>query len=75
MVPVAINGTRAILTDTSWFVRRGNINITFAEPIFPEHLRSGNENEWELAVKLRDRTLQKILHHCGEPDLVDDSDN
>jgi hypothetical protein len=33
---------------------------------FPETVQG---DSWQLALALRDKARQYILHHCGEPDL------
>ncbi len=70
VVPIAIRGTRSMLRSGSWFPRRGRITISIGEIIkpdaFPENVQS---DAWQLALALRDKARQYILHHCGEPDL------
>src|SRR6185369_14521632 len=65
VVPVTIRGTRSILRADSWFPRRGAISVVVGETINPE---AGDR--WIEAVRLRDETRRRILHHCGEPDLA-----
>lgn len=70
IVPIAIRGTRSILRSGSWFPRRGSISITIGKPIKHDHIPlEPEENEWNLALTLRDNTRAWILKHCGEPDL------
>lgn len=68
VVPIAIRGTRSILRAGSWFPRRGTMSLTIGNPI-KHPTMDGKENEWNLAVALRDQTRAWILDHCGEPDL------
>ncbi len=63
VAPIAISGTRSILRSDSWLFRRGPIAVHIGAPIAPEG------DDFQAAVALRDVTRQKILAHCGEPDL------
>ena len=63
VAPIAIRGTRSILRSGSWLFRRGPIAVHIGAPIEPKG------NDFQAAVALRDETRQKILEHCGEPDL------
>jgi acyl carrier protein len=70
VVPIAIRGTRSILRAGSWFPRHGTITVTVGNPIYPESPPSGpKQDTWTAALRLRDKTRQWILLHCGEPDL------
>ena len=70
VVPIAIRGTRSILRAGSWFPRHGAISVTIGNPIHPESPPTGQEQDtWAAALRLRDKTRQWILLHCGEPDL------
>ncbi len=70
VVPIAIRGTRSILRAGSWFPRHGAISVTIGNPIYPESPPAGQEQDtWASALRLRDKTRQWILLHCGEPDL------
>ena len=51
--------------------RPGAISVEVLEPIEPPHGSGISEDEeWRVAVALRDRTRAAILAHCGEPDLA-----
>ena len=63
VVPVALRGVRSVLRDGTWYLRRSPVAVTFGEPIAPEG------DDWNAAVRLRDRVRAEILRHCGEPDL------
>jgi 1-acyl-sn-glycerol-3-phosphate acyltransferase len=65
IVPVSIRGTRAILRDDRWFLRRGIVTVTIAKPIMPQRAAGTVFSE---AVRLRDETRAAILAHCGEAD-------
>ncbi len=70
VVPIAIRGTRSMLRSGSWFPRRGRITISIGEILKPEAFPEQVETDaWQLALALRDKARQYILHHCGEPDL------
>ena len=64
VVPVALRGVRSALRDETWYLRRAPISVTIGAPVAPEG------DDWNAAVKLRDRVRAEILRHCGEPDLV-----
>ena len=63
VVPIALRGTRNVLRDGTWYLRRSMIAVTVGAPIAPEG------EDWHAAVRLRDRARAEILRHCGEPDL------
>ncbi len=66
VLPVAIQGTRALLPDGRWLPRRGPIAVTIGQLVFPpEHA----PDVFAAAVQLRDAARAHILAHCGEPDL------
>ncbi len=68
VIPVAIRGTRSILRSGSWFPHRGTISIEIGEPVALAE-QAGDDN-WRMAIALRDRCREFILRHCGEPDLA-----
>lgn len=63
VVPVVIRGTRSVLRSGSWFPHRGAVNIRALEPLEPDG------DDWQSAIRLRDRTREIMLEHVGEPDL------
>jgi 1-acyl-sn-glycerol-3-phosphate acyltransferase len=69
VTPVAIRGARNIIRGSNWFPRRGKIEVTVRPPVAPAG------EGWKVALNLRDAARAEIARHCGEPDLVDDSDN
>jgi 1-acyl-sn-glycerol-3-phosphate acyltransferase len=69
IVPVAIRSTRSILRADSWFPRHGAISVTFGRPITVDNETPHTQDNWSMALQLRDKTRQWILQHCGEPDL------
>jgi 1-acyl-sn-glycerol-3-phosphate acyltransferase len=64
VVPVALRGVRSVLRDGTWYLRRAPVSVTISAPVAPEG------NDWNAAVKLRERVRADILKHCGEPDLA-----
>jgi 1-acyl-sn-glycerol-3-phosphate acyltransferase len=71
IVPVVIRGTRSILRSESWFPRRGAITVLIGEPIDSRRVADeAGGDDFKAAVRLRDLTRQRILRHCGEPDLA-----
>jgi 1-acyl-sn-glycerol-3-phosphate acyltransferase len=65
VIPIAIRGSRSILRGSSWFPRRGELDVTIGATVHPR------DDSWESAVKLRAEVRAFILKHCGEPDLAD----
>ena len=63
VVPVTIRGTRSMLRDGSWLLRRGAISIHIGAPI------SSAGDDFQAGLALRDKVRAEILAHCGEPDL------
>jgi 1-acyl-sn-glycerol-3-phosphate acyltransferase len=64
VIPVALRGVRSVLRDGTWYPRRSPIAVTFGAPISPDG------DDWNAALRLRDRVRAEILRHCGEPDLA-----
>ncbi len=69
IVPIAIHGTRSILRAGSWLPRRGAVRVVIGDPVAPDAALP----EWPGAIALRDAARRHILGHCGEPDLVHES--
>jgi 1-acyl-sn-glycerol-3-phosphate acyltransferase len=69
IVPIAIRGTRSILRADSWFPRHGSVTVTFGTPVSMETPAADDQDVWNTALQLRDRTREWLLTHCGEPDL------
>ena len=70
VVPIAIRGTRSILRAGTWMPRRGRITITIGQTVTPEVLAEGKtEDNWTVAVKLKEAAHQHISRYCGEADL------
>ena len=62
-VPVTISGTRNKMRGVSWFPRRGPVSVTISKPIGPDG------DDWEAAIRLREKVRDEILLHVVEPDL------
>jgi 1-acyl-sn-glycerol-3-phosphate acyltransferase len=69
VVPVSLQGTRAILRAEQWFPRRGQLRVTVGAPIRPQG------SDWAAAVALREAVRAQIARHCGEPDAVRQSES
>jgi acyl carrier protein len=70
VVPVAIRGSRSLLRPESWFPQRGSIHLEIGQPVHPRNVQTEvSDDQWKVAVALRDRCREFILRHCGEPDL------
>ncbi|MGH8622591.1 MAG: 1-acyl-sn-glycerol-3-phosphate acyltransferase, partial [Burkholderiales bacterium] len=67
VVPVTIRGTRSILRDGQWLIRRGRISVTCSAPLEPKG------SDWNAAIQLRDAARAEILRLCGEPDLSEET--
>jgi 1-acyl-sn-glycerol-3-phosphate acyltransferase len=65
VVPAAICGTRAMLRDGRWWLRRGTITITVGAPLSPV---ADARDAFDAAVRLRNEARVHIARHCGEPD-------
>jgi 1-acyl-sn-glycerol-3-phosphate acyltransferase len=69
VVPVAIQGTRGILTGDNWKSRPGSVHITVGAPIDTLALSNEVDSDLDLALQLRAMAREHILAHCGEADL------
>jgi 1-acyl-sn-glycerol-3-phosphate acyltransferase len=68
VVPVAIRGARQMLRSQSLLPRPGRISLIIGEPIHPDG------EDWNAALRLRDRARDFVAEHCGEPDLQWEAD-
>jgi 1-acyl-sn-glycerol-3-phosphate acyltransferase len=64
VVPIAIQGTRAIWRGERPFARHGAVTVTIGPPILP------GGSDWENVVRLRKEARAFIAAHCGEPDVT-----
>ncbi len=62
VVPVALRGTRALLRGDDRWPRRGDVEVTFGNPLHPPG------PDWADALALRDAARAAIRAACGEPD-------
>ncbi|PXX97249.1 AMP-binding protein [Halomonas sp. LBP4] len=62
VVPVALQGTRAVLRGREWFPRHGRVRVHVGEALQP------TTGGWTEAVRLRDAARSFILAESGEPD-------
>jgi 1-acyl-sn-glycerol-3-phosphate acyltransferase len=67
VVPVGVQGTRAILRAEQWFPRPGRVRVTVGAPMHPQG------SDWGAAVALRDAVRTQIAQYCGELDAVHQS--
>jgi 1-acyl-sn-glycerol-3-phosphate acyltransferase len=63
ILPVAIVGTRKIMTGTRFVPRPGYCRVVIGDPVNPAG------RDWKDAVSLRDTTRQFVLSVTGEEDL------
>ena len=66
VVPVTLRGTRSVLRDGQWLLRRMPVSAVVGPPLAP----SPAEDRFAAAVRLRDAAREQILARCGEPDLL-----
>jgi 1-acyl-sn-glycerol-3-phosphate acyltransferase len=70
IVPIAIRGTRSVLREGSWFLRRGAVEVRIGAPLIPEtHNADATSGSWRQALALRDSAREWILSQIDEPDL------
>jgi len=60
VVPIAIRGTREILSADRWLPRPGPVTVTMGPPLAPDG------EGWPAMVRLRDRTRAEIARRTGE---------
>jgi len=63
VVPIALRGTRAVLCDGSWLMRRGRIDVIIGPPLPVQG------EGWPEMVRLRDLARTTIVRQVGEPPL------
>jgi 1-acyl-sn-glycerol-3-phosphate acyltransferase len=61
IVPIALAGTRRVLRPGTRLPKPGPIELWIGEPIAP------TGSDWRSMVELRDRVVDAIAGHCGEP--------
>ncbi len=65
VIPVTLRGTRAVLRDGQWLLRRLPVSAVVGRPL----RASPADDRFTAAVRLRDLAREQILAACGEPDL------
>jgi 1-acyl-sn-glycerol-3-phosphate acyltransferase len=60
VVPVAIEGTRHVLPDGTWWFRHGPVTVTIGAPMQPQSAG------WPEMVRLRDAAVDHVARGCGE---------
>jgi 1-acyl-sn-glycerol-3-phosphate acyltransferase len=65
VIPIALQGTRAILRDGTRLPHRAPVRAIVGPPLRARP----DEDPFTAAVRLRDEAREYILRHCGEPDL------
>ena len=60
VVPIAIRGTREILSADRWLPRPGPVTVAIGPPLVPDG------QDWPAMVRLRDRTRAEIAQRTGE---------
>jgi 1-acyl-sn-glycerol-3-phosphate acyltransferase len=67
VVPVTIDGSRALLTDRDWRPRRGEVTVTVGQPLHPRDYNGGGAlDRRQTAQALREAARHEILQYCGE---------
>lgn len=67
VVPLTLRGTRSVLRDGQFWLRRMPVSAVVGRPLAPP---TGSDEDFAKAVRLRDAAREQILHRCGEPDLL-----
>ena len=68
VIPVSLAGTRRFLRDRTVLPRPTRVTITVSPPIYPKRVTaSGDPNQLQEMVQLRDRVREAIAQHSGEP--------
>jgi acyl carrier protein len=66
VVPLVIKGTRDILRDGSWVVRKGTIKVFIGDAV---KLKNQAMDTWSAALNLSTQTRAQILEKVGEPSM------
>ena len=66
VLPIALQGTRALLRDEQWLPRRSPVAVHIGSPI--QSTRS--DAHFQAIIALRDAARSMIRERCGEPDLL-----
>jgi 1-acyl-sn-glycerol-3-phosphate acyltransferase len=66
VIPLTLRGTRSVLRDGQWLLRRMPVNAV----VGPRLAVAPSDDPFPTAVRLRDMAREQIRAHCGEPDLL-----
>jgi len=66
VIPLTLRGTRSVLRDGQWLLRRMPVSAVVGSPLGA----SAGGNRFATAVGLRDMTREQIRARCSEPDLT-----
>ncbi|MCB1761443.1 MAG: AMP-binding protein [Gammaproteobacteria bacterium] len=69
LLPMVLQGSRAILRDGSWFPRRGRLLLTITAPL------RATDSSWKSAIELRDAARRAMLENSDEPDEARNGSN
>ena len=65
VIPLTLRGTRSVLRDGQWLLRRMPVSAV----VGPVLAAAPSDDHFAAAVRLRDRAREQIRARCGEPDL------
>ena len=65
VIPLTLRGTRSVLRDGQWLLRRMPVSAVVGRPL----AASSSDDHFATAVRLRDMAREQIRARCGEPDL------
>jgi 1-acyl-sn-glycerol-3-phosphate acyltransferase len=63
VIPLTLRGTRSVLRDGQWLLRRVPVSAVLGPTLFA----SPSDDRFAAAVRLRDSAREQIGAHCGEP--------
>ncbi len=66
VIPLTLRGTRSVLRDGQWLLRRLPVSAVVGPPLAP----APGDDRFAAAVRLRDMAREQIRARCGEPDLL-----
>ncbi len=69
IIPIAIEGTRSILRDQSWFIHKGEIKLNIGKAITLKK-KQKKLSQWDKSLILKEKSRNFILKHCKEPNLI-----
>ena len=65
VIPLTLRGTRSVLRDGQWLLRRMPVSAAVGPPLSAPP----SDGRFAAAVRLRDMAREQIRAHCGEPDV------